>query len=58
MKRDPPPNHGRASQRQEVNTERNYLLELVVVFPRVVVNIGDAVIRILLQKEKDIKLSL
>lgn len=51
-----PPSYVRASLRQEVYTERNYLLELVLT-PLQVASIEDAVVRIPLHKEKDIKIS-
>lgn len=47
-----------SSKRQEVYTEQNYLLESVFILAKVAVSVGDTVVRILLHKGKDIKISL
>lgn len=47
----------RASERQEVYTEHNYLLGLVLILPQVVASVGDAVTRFCCTKRK-IKISL
>ena len=52
-----PPGYVRASQRQEVYTGQNYLLELVLILFKVVSS-RDAVIRILLHKGEGVKISL
>lgn len=48
----------RAGKRQEVYSEPNYLLGLVLILPQAVTCVGDAVVRILSHKEKDKNISL